>query len=249
MDNDTKFLHNNNDFIAYKHSKHNEQPTLVFCHGFRSDMEGSKALYLAKLCEEKKINYTRFDCFGHGKSSGDFVDGTISKSLESLLSIIDKVVTGPVILVGSSMGGWLALLAAKARRERVVGIISIACATDFIEELIWENLDKKDKANMLEHGFILSTDGDYKLTKNLVEDGRNHLLLPNNIDLDIPVTLLHGMADEVVPYQTSIRTAEKLTSNLVKVILVKGSDHRMNTDSDQDLLGENIIEMLEQTTL
>jgi pimeloyl-ACP methyl ester carboxylesterase len=243
-----------NDFIAYKKliNNANKLPTIVFCHGFKSDMNGNKALFLHDFCEKQGYNYVRFDYLGHGLSSGKFTDGTISKWLNNVLLIIDSIKT-PVILVGSSMGGWLALLSALARPKLVTGIISIAIATDFTEELIWQKMNPQTKQILDSKGIVdlaqeMKSDY-YPITKELIEDGRKNLLLNDSINIDIPIILLHGMEDKDVPYTYSIRTAQKLVSKQVTVVLTKSSDHRMSSDDDLKLLTESIQKMYSYITI
>lgn len=245
MSKDTKFLYYNNDYIAYNYLQvsDNNNPTIIFCHGYMSDKEGSKALYLQKFCEGMGFNYIRFDYFGHGESSGDFEDGLISKWLDNLVLIIDELVQDEVILVGSSMGGWLALLAAKLKAERVVGLVTVACATDFTEELVWNNLTEEEKERLEHQGYIIDQK-DYKFTKGFLGDGKCFLLFPDSICLNIPVVLLHGMADVIVPYQISLETAKILSSNDVEITLIKDGDHNLNRSSDHQLLSGAILRVI-----
>ncbi|OFW74346.1 MAG: hypothetical protein A3G78_04470 [Alphaproteobacteria bacterium RIFCSPLOWO2_12_FULL_42_29] len=188
--------------------------------------------YLENLCRKRDQTYTCFDYFGHGISSGDFIDGTIGQWLSDVLAIIDEVTKGPLILVGSSMGGWLMTLAALARPERMRGLIGIAVAPDFTEELIWAPLTDAQKSVFKEQGLIqkpvCSEELDYSIAYALVEEGRKHLLLSKPILLSCPVHLIHGTADEAVPWTFSKRLAEKLQSPDVTVTLIKNGDHRLN---------------------
>ena len=204
--------------------------------GFRSDMNGIKATALAGHCRTRDHAFLRFDYFGHGASSGDFRAGTIGRWLEDALAVIDHLTEGPQILVGSSMGGWIALLAALARPGRLKALIGIAPAPDFTEDLIWARLSEAQRREFLERG-ELATPSAYEadsipITLRLVEEGRRHLLLRGPIRLSCPVRLLHGMEDPDVPYQTSLRLVERLTGTEAVVELIEDGDHRLSRPQD-----------------
>jgi pimeloyl-ACP methyl ester carboxylesterase len=162
-------------------------------------MGGTKAGALAAYCRAKGRPYLRFDYLGHGASSGDFRAGTIGRWLADALAVIDRLTEGPQILVGSSMGCWIALLAALARPSRVAGLVGIAGATDFTEDLVWDRLNEDQRRRLLREGELLYDSayeaGQIPFTRGLIEEGRRHLLLRGPIDLSCPVRLLHGMAD------------------------------------------------------
>lgn len=222
-------------------------PGVIFLSGFMSDMTGSKASDLFALCQEQGYSYTCFDYYGCGQSSGEFREGTIGRWLEDVLAAIDHLTEGPQILVGSSMGGWLMLLAALARPERVAGLVGIAAAPDFTEELVWDIMTEADRMLLIGQGYITFTDcsGDSIITRRLVEEGRKHLLLGGEIAISCPVRLLQGMQDKEVPYQTVLRIAEKLRSEDVEVHMVKGADHRMSAPENLALLRKVVKEMVE----
>ena len=204
--------------------------------GFRSDMNGIKATALAGHCRTRDHAFLRFDYFGHGASSGDFRAGTIGRWLEDALAVIDGLTEGPLILVGSSMGGWIALLAALARPGRVKALIGIAPAPDFTEDLIWGPLSEVQRRELLERGELAASSA-YEadvipITLRLVEEGRRHLLLRGPIRLSCPVRLLHGMQDPDVPYQTSLRLMEKLTETEAVIELIEDGDHRLSRPQD-----------------
>jgi pimeloyl-ACP methyl ester carboxylesterase len=189
----------------------------------------------------------RFDYSGHGGGGGRFEDGTIGIWSTDAPSAIDRLTEGPLVLVGSSMGGWIALLAALARRERVVGLIGIAAAPDFTETLMWARLSVEQRAALMEHGIIHrpSRYGDpTPITRALIEDGRNHLVLRGSVPLDCPVRLLHGQADPDVPWEMALRIADELTSGDVQVILVKHGDHRLSRPQDLALLRLTLLPFL-----
>jgi pimeloyl-ACP methyl ester carboxylesterase len=220
--------------IAHFHTP-GTAPGVVFCTGFKSDMTGTKALALERHCQALGRQMTRFDYQGHGSSSGDFVDGTIGEWLADTLAVLDSVTTGPQIVVGSSLGGWIGLLAAVARPERVRGFIGIAPAVDMTRRL-WQRADETVKARLRQDGvWIRPSEYDpagYPITLRLIEEGDDHLLLPGPIPFDGPVRLLHGQRDDAVPWRLSLEIAEALRSDRVEVTLIKDGDHRLSGDAD-----------------
>lgn len=178
----------------------------------------------------------RFDYFGHGKSSGEFAQGTIGRWRDDAIAAIDSLTSGPQVLVGSSMGGWIMLLAALARPQRVAALVGIAAAPDFTAELLWPRLAEAQRREYLERGSVtLPSDYDpagYLYTRALIEDGKQHLLLRDTIPIAVPVRLLHGLADASAPWQMSLRLAERLAGADVSVTLIKDGDHRLSSDAD-----------------
>lgn len=222
-------------------------PTVVFLPGYRSDMTGDKATTLAAYCGAQGRAMLRFDYSGHGASGGRFEDGTIGIWTDDALMAIDRLTEGKIILVGSSMGGWIALLAALARRDRIAALVGIAAAPDFTEELMWHAMNFEQRAQIMERGIIHmpSQYGDpTPITRALIEDGRNHLLLSAPIALDCPVRLLHGQADPDVPWEIPLRIAEQVESPDVQVILVKDGDHRLSRPQDLALLRRTLDALL-----
>jgi pimeloyl-ACP methyl ester carboxylesterase len=211
-------------------------PTVVFIHGLNSDRRGTKADALAHHCAVRGYGLVRIDLFGHGQSTGRFQDGTISRWTDDALAIIDTVVSGPVVIVGSSMGGWVGLKAALARPQRVVGFIGIAAAPDFTEDLMFAHFTADQKAAIDEQGYVdlpsEYADQPYRISRELIEDGRRNLLLRHSIDLTCPVRLLHGQHDTSVPWQTAQRLADALTGPDVDVLLMKDGDHRLSRPQD-----------------
>lgn len=222
-------------------------PTVVFLSGFMSDMTGAKASALAAFCADRGQAFLRFDYRGHGASEGVFADCGIEEWREDALAVIDRLTDGPVILVGSSMGGWISLLAALARPERIAGLIGLAAAPDFTEELIWQQLDSTSQQKLMSEGAIYepSAYGEmpYCFSRKLIEGGRRHLLLGGPIPLQCPVRLLQGMADVDVPFVTAMRIAERLESTDVVVSLIKDADHRLSRDSDLGRLCQMVAEV------
>lgn len=248
------FLYNDEgEYITYlqvKSKVNTSKPGVIFLSGFNSDITGSKATGLAQHCATHGYDYICFNYYGCGTSSGDFSKGTIGRWLDDVLLVIDKLTTGPQILVGSSMGGWLMLLAALKHPERIVGLVGIASAPDFTETLIWDMWNKEQQQILMETGQLeLPADEceeSMLITRDLIEDGRNHLLLGNTIPITCPVRLLHGMQDTDVPYQTSLDIAEKLDSNDVEVHYVKDGNHRMSSLKNLELIYKTVDELITQ---
>jgi pimeloyl-ACP methyl ester carboxylesterase len=224
-------------------------PTVVFLPGFRSDMNGDKATAIATLCAAGGHAMLRFDYSGHGISGGVFQDGTIGRWTQDALVVLDRLTEGELILVGSSMGGWIALLCALARRDRVAALVGIAAAPDFTEALMWHSFSFEQRARLMQHGtiHIPSQYGDpTPITRALIEDGRAHLLLSEPIALTCPVRLLHGQADPDVPWEMVLRIADQLDSPEVQVTLVKDGDHRLSRPQDLALLCRTLGALLPQ---
>ncbi|MGZ9034760.1 MAG: alpha/beta fold hydrolase [Rhodospirillales bacterium] len=225
--------------IAY-HRSAGTTPGVVFLTGYKSDMTGGKALRLEAFCRAQGRAFVRFDYLGHGASSGDFLNGTIGRWAEDAVAVIDALTEGPQVLVGSSLGGWIMLLAALSRPERLAGLVGTAAAPDFTEDLIIPSLSAEDRAR-LERDGVLQMSSPYDpeptpVTQRILDDGRNHLVLRGQIPLDCPVRLIHGMEDPDVPWQTSLSLAERLRSADVEVTLVKAGEHRLSEPHDLDRL-------------
>ncbi|MDR3436978.1 alpha/beta hydrolase [Telmatospirillum sp.] len=213
-----------------------KNPGIVFLHGFRSDRTGNKAMALEAFCRSRGQAFVRFDAMGHGESSGHFEDGSIGRWADDAVAVLDALTEGPQILVGSSMGGWLMLLAALERRSRIAGLLGLAAAPDFTEELIFAALSDQQKQTLLRHGSVMVDEGDgmepYSVTRRLIEDGRQHLLLQAPINLTCPIRLIHGQRDDSVPWRTALRLQADLASDDVAVTLVKSSGHRLSEAAD-----------------
>ena len=221
--------------IAYARTQ-GRAPTVVFLGGFRSDMTGTKALALEGWARKTGNAYLRFDYLGHGQSSGRFEDGTIGRWLDDSLAAIDSLATGRLVLVGSSMGGWLSLLVARARPERLAGLVLIAAAPDFTERMLLKGLSAQDRATLEREG-RLERPSQYSpepsvFTWKLIEEGRDHLLLDKKLSLPCPVRLLHGQSDPDVPWEHSLQIAAHVEAPEVVTTLVKGGDHRLSTPAD-----------------
>ncbi len=191
---------------------------------------------LEAACKDAGRAFTRFDYFGHGASSGAFTDGTIGRWRDEALAVLDELTEGPQVLVGSSMGGWIMLLAALARPGRVHALVGIAAAPDFTEDLMWDRIDDRVKAALLEDGIYSEPseygEEPYPITLRLIEEGRDHLLLRAPVPLHCPVRLIHGLEDPDVPWETSMRLSRVLESPDVTLTLVKDAAHRLSEPRD-----------------
>ena len=221
--------------IAYQKTT-GKGPGVVFLPGFKSDMEGGKATALEAFCQREGRAFVRFDYQGHGLSSGDFADGTIGLWTQDTLAVLDALTEGPQIIVGSSMGGWIGLLAAIARPGRVKGFVGIAAAPDFTVRMWQDDFDEATRREVRENGYMQRPcdygDDPYTITQALIDDGWQNRVLASPIPLDIPVRLIQGTEDADVPWQTAQAIAEKITGDNVEVILEPGGDHRLSRDID-----------------
>jgi len=223
------------------HAREGKSPTVVWFGGFKSDMTGTKATALDSWAADRGQAFVRFDYFGHGASTGAFTDGTISRWLDDGLHVLRELASGPVVLVGSSMGGWLSLLAARALREageteRLEGMVLIAPAPDFTEKLMWAGFSDDIRREIMEQGrYNQPSDYDdepYVITHQLIEDGRSHLILDDPIPVTCPVRILQGMQDEDVPWQHALLLVDAVESTDVTYGLSKAGDHRLSTPED-----------------
>jgi pimeloyl-ACP methyl ester carboxylesterase len=222
-------------------------PTIVFLPGYMSDMRGSKALALNAWAAARGQAMLRLDYSGCGESEGSFADGTISRWVADAQAVIDTLATGPVLLVGSSMGGWIALLLARALGGRVVGLVGIAAAPDFTGWGI--ELTDAERAALTRDGRIERPsdygDGPYIYTRAFIDDGASNALLGGDIPIDVPVRLLQGQCDDDVPWRLALDIAERLRSGDVQVTFVKDGDHRLSRPRDLALLTMTLDRMLE----
>ena len=229
-----RFIREDGETIAYLR-RAGKSPGVLWLGGFRSDMAGTKAQALDRWAETRGRAYLRFDYFGHGASPGKFREGSISRWRDDALAVLDHLCEGPQVFVGSSMGAWIALLAARARPEKTAGLVLIAPAVDFTEALMWARMSPEIRREIMERGEWLRPsaydDGPYPITRALIEDGRRHLLLDSPIRADCPVHVLQGMQDPEVPWQHALKLVEKLSGNPV-LTLIKQGDHRLSTPDD-----------------
>ena len=236
----------NGTSIAYNKLEGNP-PGLIFMSGFMSDMNGSKALALEQHCQERGLAFLRFDYMGHGNSSGNFADGTIGLWAQNALTAFDELTEGPQIIIGSSMGGWMMILTAVSRPERVAGLVGIAAAPDFTEDLLPKQLTKIQLSKIQEDGFVVipsEYEIPYTITKKLLDDGTQHLVLRNEIPLDCPVRLLHGLEDTSVPWKTALKIQNMVRSKDVEVTLIKNGDHRLSREEDLEKLKKTVMEIV-----
>lgn len=214
-------------------------PGVVFLGGFKSDMTGTKAVHLQTWAEAEGRAFLRFDYSGHGQSSGDFLDGCIGDWAQDAIAAIAGLTLGPQILVGSSMGGWMALLVARAMPDRVAGLVGVAAAPDFTEDLMWASFTEAERV-ALAQGRVEQpseySDEPYVITQKLIEDGRNNLVLRAPLALPFPVRLLQGTADVDVPPSVALRLMDHADSPDLRLTLVKGADHRFSTPDCLDLI-------------
>ncbi len=241
-----KFLRTDGESIAYLREP-GKSPGVIWLSGFKSDMTGTKAAHLHAWAKRRGQAFLRFDYFGHGVSSGSFKNGTIGRWRDDALAVLDALTEGPQVLVGSSMGGWIALLAAEARPEKVRGLLLIAPAPDFTEELMWANMPEDIRDQIMRDGVwsrpSLYDDSPYIVTRALIEDGRKHLVLGRDLTFAGPVRILQGMKDPDVPWEHALRLMKILPGKPV-LSLSKEGDHRLSTPADLKLLEETLDGLL-----
>jgi len=229
--------------IAYRR-RAGATPGIVFLGGFMSDMNGTKASFLDEFAAARGRAFLRFDAFAHGASSGDFARATIGRWRQDMLAVLDHLTEGPQIVVGSSLGGWLMLLAALDRPERVAALVGIAAAPDATEDLMWGQFPAEIRATILRDGAaeIATAYGDrpYLFTRRLIEEGRDHLVMRAPLPIHCPVRLIQGMNDPDVPWRTSLALADNISGGDVTVTLVKDGDHRLSRARDLALLARTI---------
>ncbi len=233
--------------IAY-HLTAGAGPAVVFLGGFRSDMEGTKAIALQAWAEQTGRAFLRFDYSGHGQSSGAFLDGAIGDWFEDALAAVSALTTGPVVLVGSSMGGWISLLVARAMPQRIAGFVGIAAAPDFTEDSMWAGFDPQQRADLVKNGRVELpsdySDEPYVITQRLIEEGRNQLVLRSPLRIAAPVRLLQGTDDTDVPPSVALRIVDHVDCDDLRLILVKGADHRFSTPDCLALIQGAVEEVL-----
>ncbi len=233
--------------IAYRRSE-GRAPGVVFLGGFRSDMTGTKAQFLEDWARARGQGFLRFDYTGHGASSGDFRLGAIGGWTRDACDLLSRLTEGPQVLVGSSMGGWIALLLARGTPERVAGLVGVAAAPDFTEDSIWAGLDAGQRARLVAEGEItLPTeygDAPYPITRMLVEDGRRNLVLRDPLALPFPVRLLHGTADRDVEAGVALRLIDHAQGPDIRLTLVKDADHRFSAPQNLKLLAQTLEEII-----
>jgi pimeloyl-ACP methyl ester carboxylesterase len=241
-----KYLDESGARIAYRRSEGDPgRAGVVWLGGFHSDMLGEKASVLHGACREAGRRFVRFDYFGHGESSGEFGQGTIGRWRSDALAVVDRLTNGPLVLVGSSMGGWMALLVALARPELVKGLVLLAPAPDFTDRLMWASFDESQRRQIMEEGFwTRPSDYDpagYPITRELIVEGREWNVLDGEIAIDVPVRILQGGLDPDVPWTHSLDLADKLRSKDVVWSLIKDGDHRLSRPQDIARMVETVL--------
>ncbi|MCE8417570.1 alpha/beta hydrolase [Rhodovulum sulfidophilum] len=232
--------------LAY-HRTEGAGPGIVFLGGFMSDMEGTKATHLEAWARAQGRAFLRFDYSGHGQSSGRFDEGAIGDWAADARAALGALTEGPQVLVGSSMGGWIALLLARALPERVAGLVGIAAAPDFTEDSMWAGFSDAQRAELTETGRVelpsAYADSPYVITRRLIEDGRRNLVLRDPLAFGFPVRLLQGTADEDVETRVALRLLERIEAEDLRLTLVKGADHRFSTPETLALIESAILEI------
>ncbi|MBE1283187.1 MAG: alpha/beta fold hydrolase [Rhodobacteraceae bacterium] len=232
--------------LAY-HKSEGKGPTIVFLGGLKSDMEGTKAVHLEAWARARGQAFLRFDYSGHGKSSHSFEETCIGDWHQDTLAAIDALTEGPILPVGSSMGGWQALLLARARPERIMGMVTIAAAPDFTEDGYWANFTDAQKQALEEVGHVeLPSDymEPYIISKRMIEDGREHLVLRSELNLPFPVRCVQGTADTAVSTETALRLMEHASCEDMRLLLVKDADHRFSDGPCLGIIETAILEVL-----
>ena len=231
--------------LAY-HRTAGSGPGVLFLGGFKSDMDGTKALWLEGWAQARGRAFLRFDYSGHGQSSQAFTDGCIGDWTADARAAVEALTEGPQILVGSSMGGWIALLLARACPGRVAGLVTVAAAPDFTEDAMWAGFSEAERQQIMSHGQIAlpSEYGEpYIITRRLIEDGRDHLVLRTPLDLPCPVRFLQGTADRDVDRSVALRLLDTATGPDMRLTLVKGADHRFSDPDCLALIGAALDEV------
>ncbi len=232
--------------IAY-HKTEGVGPCVVFLGGLKSDMDGTKAVHLEDWALATGRAFLRFDYSGHGLSSGEFTDGCIGDWAEDTAAALNALTDGPLLLVGSSMGGWQALLAAKRTPERIMGLVTIAAAPDFTEDSMWAGFDDTQKSALESEGQVaLPSDyGEpYIITKRMIEDGREQLVLRDDLDLPFPTRFLQGTADADVDMSVALRLLEHASGADMRLTLVDGADHRFSDNACLALIEQSVEDVL-----
>ena len=238
--------------MSYKKSKHfsitkkrkikylfldkKSQITVVFFHGFMSDMTGAKPTAIQKFCKKQNLSFLKFEYSGHGKSKGRFVDGNISKWTRDAKLLIKAKIrkNSDLIFIGSSMGSWIALNLFRQFKSQIKGFIGIASAPQFLEELMWKKFDKKVKKIILKKNIYYLKHGDYTypLTKQLIFDGRKNKIFNKNFNFNIPIVLFHALKDDVVPIKFSKKILKIFKKSKKKLIKIKNGDHSLSRKTD-----------------
>ena len=247
------FITRSNKKIKYLLSRRNSEIAVVFFHGFMSDMIGSKPIAIQKFCNKNNLNFLKFEYSGHGKSTGEFTDGNISRWTNEAKELISSKFkkNKKLIFIGSSMGSWIALNLFSAFKKKLIGFIGIASAPEFLENLMWKKFNKKikkiimtEKIYNLEHG-----DFTYPITKQLIFDGRKNKVLSNKINLKILMVLFHGTNDEVVPINFSKKIFKICKKSKKKLFKIKNGDHSLSRKNDLKKICNELSQMINHHSL
>ncbi|MEL6586031.1 MAG: alpha/beta hydrolase [Pseudomonadota bacterium] len=244
----TDHTERNGKKLAY-HATQGAGPGVVFLGGFKSDMEGTKALALEDWAKREGRAFLRMDYSGHGISDGAFEDGTIGDWFQDALAVMEAATSGKQILVGSSMGGWIALLIARNRPERVAGLVTIAAAPDFTEDSYWADFNEILRAKLRKDGWVRvpSDYGEpYTITHKLIEEGRERLVLRSPLPLPFPVRFLQGTNDTAVTTDTALRLLKHAEGPDLRLTLVDGADHRFSDAACLALIERSVMEVSER---
>jgi len=238
------YINNFNQKIAYKYTK-GKLPGIIFVHGLNSDMQGKKALSIERYAKKNKLSFLRFDCRGHGNSYGKIENFTISDWKKDLLDVLDNITTGPQIIIGSSMGGWLMMLAAKLRKSRIAGLIGLAPAADFTTYLFNE-LPMRVQKEINKKGISKFKKGNYNyvFTKKFFQEGSKNLVLKNNFLFNKPVILIHGLQDKDVSPDISQKILKKIISSNIQIRYLKNSSHQLSNQKELKTINNAIDNIL-----
>lgn len=238
--------------IAYNQST-GQSPGIVFLGGYSSDMNGTKSTHMDQWAQMKGISYLRFDYTGHGQSSGQFVDGCISDWFEDALDVIDSLTSGPQLLIGSSMGGWIALLLARIQPEKIAGIVGIAAAPDFTQDFEENRLSKEELGEVRKQGLVRIpteySDEGLVVTQKLLQDGHRNFVLNQKLDLPFPVRFLQGTEDKDVDYSVAVNLLNHCSGQNIRLLIVKGANHSFSSpdclsiieNAVEDILGDLVL--------
>lgn len=225
---------------------------VLFLTGFRSDMQGTKAVFLEEWAKKTGRGFVRFDYTGHGQSQGDFEALTVSDWVQDASDILQTLLKDkPVVIIGSSMGGWIGMLLCRLFPDQVQGFIGLAAAPDMTHALMWETFDDETQEKLMSEGKIAmdceyDPENPYIITRQLIEDGANHLLLTDEtLDLDLPIRLIHGQQDQDVPWQLSVHVMQSVVSENVALHLIKDGDHRLSRPQDLLVLSDTVTHLVD----
>ena len=244
----TKFLATpNGQKLAYSFTK-GTGPTVVFLGGFKSNMEGSKAIFLEKWAKKRNRSFLRFDYSGHGQSSGDFLNLGIGDWCNDAKQVLELAGNNGIILIGSSMGGWISLLLSRDLGSRLKGLITIAAAPDFTEDSMWKNFTEDQKKEVLNKGVLyLSSDYDepYPITRYLIENGRQNLVLHEPLELTCPVRLMQGTEDTAVTREIALKLFDHINADDLSLFFKRGADHSFSDQGCLEILEKNLEDILQ----